>query len=64
MKLIVGKYIKHDNYHQCTDEYGKVRRIDVWTDGGLVADTPEDLEGATIYCENITPYIELAHRTS
>lgn len=61
MRLTVQGYSPGENYHTCRDEAGKVHRLDILVDGGLGKQDPEALVGRTVWCQSLTPYIEIAN---
>jgi len=61
MKLLIGEYVEIMHCHECTDEEGKKRFVDVTVDGGIGHDiSNEDLTGRAVECEYVYPYVEIA----
>lgn len=60
MKLKVLKYIPEHNLHECKDEKGMRRRVDIFVDGDLEGETRESIVGKTIECAYTFPYEEIA----
>lgn len=62
MKLKVLKYHPHPegDYHDCEDEQGNHRRVDIMVDGAFPGLHPDSLVGKTIECRYISTFIGIA----
>jgi len=61
--MIVLKLLSYNAQYDCFECQGsdeKLRLVDLRIDGGLKMSNPRDLVGATVECQRLDPYIEIA----
>ena len=59
MKLFVNSYVEEENCHECTDEQGKVHRVDLRVDDATIGADAE-LVGKFVQVDYLYPHLEIA----
>ena len=64
MKLIVVRYNENGDFHDCIDEKGNLRRVDIMVDGKLEDKDRLAYIGKVVNCDFLSAYIEIANGVS